>query len=325
MDRKTTLPWVCCRAWLGVMLLASVFACGRDEDSVVLDFSQTLVVEERRAAEAAVAPLRMAVGAMISPRETFATYRRLVDYLGGRVHQPAEMILRKTYGEVSELLQKGRIDVAFICSGPYALGRETFGFQLLAAPEVHGSHDYRAYLIVNRDSPYQSLEELRGKVFAFTDQDSNTGKLVPTYWLAKLGENPDSFFSRTLFTYSHDNSILAVARALVDGASVDSLIWDYYRLKNPEFTAKTRIIKKSKPYGIPPLVGRGTLPDELRNRLKEVLFGMHRDPEGRDILEELMIERFIAAQDAWYDPIRRMQAELKRWQEEHGSAPKPQG
>ncbi len=311
--------------WLAMMLLAALCGCSRDGDGVVVDFSKTAVVEQNEAATPAVQPLRVAVGAMISPRETFTAYRRLVDYLGERMQRPGELVQRKTYVEVSELLQKGQIDVAFICSGPYALGRDTFGFELLATPEVQGRHDYRAYLIVSRDSAYQQLEDLRGKVFAFTDQDSNTGKLVPTYWLAKLGETPESFFSRTLFTYSHDNSILAVSRALVDGASVDSLIWDYYRFKTPELTARTRIIKKSEPYGIPPLVATRGVPQDIRDRLREVLFDMHRDPEGRDILRELMIERFIVPQDAWYEPIRHMYAELKRWQDVQVSSPEPQG
>jgi len=84
-------------------------------------------------------------------------------------------------------------------------------------------------------------------VFAFTDPDSNTGRLVPTFWLSQIGERPESFFSKTIYTYSHDNSILAVNRALVDGAAVDGLIWEYYHRKNPVFTSKTRVIRKSEP------------------------------------------------------------------------------
>ena len=112
-------------------------------------------------------------------------------------------------------------------------------------PEVHGSHFYRSYLIVNKDSTYHRLEDLRGHTFAFTDPDSNTGKLVPTYWLDVIYERPETFFSRIVYTYSHDNSIMAVARNLVDGATVDGLIWEFYQQKNPTFTSKTRIIKKS--------------------------------------------------------------------------------
>jgi phosphonate transport system substrate-binding protein len=58
----------------------------------------------------------------------------------------------------------------------------------VATPEVQNSHFYHSYLIVNNTSTFQTLEDLRGRVFAFTDPDSNSGKLVPTYWLWQMGE-----------------------------------------------------------------------------------------------------------------------------------------
>jgi phosphonate transport system substrate-binding protein len=111
-------------------------------------------------------------------------------------------VQRKTYGEINELIGVGQIDLAFICSGPYAGGKEKFGFEALAMPLVRGSHLYQSYLIVNKDSSFQKLDDLRGKIFAFTDPESNTGKLVPTYWLSEEGEKPEDFFAKTIYTYS---------------------------------------------------------------------------------------------------------------------------
>jgi phosphonate transport system substrate-binding protein len=125
-----------------------------------------------------------------------------------------------------------------------------------------------------------------------------------------LSERPETFFGKTIYTYSHDNSILAVAKELVDGAAVDGLIWEYYHQKNPIFTSKTRIIRKSEPYGIPPMVASNIIPIELMTKIRSLLFSMHEDPKGRAILKELMIDRFIAPQDKWYDSIRKINLEL---------------
>ena len=247
---------------------------------------------------------------MISPKETFVYYRQLLDYIGRHLGRDVHFIQRKTYGEINELLGKGQIDIAFICSGPYVVGKEKFGFELLATPEVQKSHFYQSYLIVNKTSQLRNIEDLRGTVFAFTDPDSNTGKLVPTYWISQLGERPETFFSKTIYTYSHDNSIMAVAKSLVDGAAVDSLIWEYYHRKNPVFTSKTRIIRKSEPYGIPPIVASPFLTPELKNRIRQVLFTMHQDANGQKILAELMIDRFTPTRDQWYDSIRHMELKI---------------
>jgi phosphonate transport system substrate-binding protein len=295
---------------LALSLLFIISGCSGDSDKVVVDFTKTVPVSRPGERTSPAPPLRVAVAAMISPKETFDLYRQLLTYLGRRLNKDLEFVQRKTYGEIDELLGRGEIDLAFICSGPYVAGKERFGFESLAVPEVHGSHFYRSYLIVNKDSTHQRLEELRGHTFAFTDPDSNTGKLVPTYWLAQMHERPETFFSRIVYTYSHDNSIMAVARNLVDGATVDGLIWEFYQEKNPTFTSKTRIIKKSEPYGIPPLVASKNLPVESKEHIRKILFSMHQDPEGQKILTELMIDRFIPLKEEWYENLRQMQQHL---------------
>ena len=289
---------------LGLVLMIS--SCSDDRDKTVVDFSKTVPVARPGEQASPTPPLRVAVAAMVSPKETFDLYRQLLAYLGRKLGKDLEFVQRKTYAEIDELLKKGEIDLAFICSGPYVADRNKFGFEALAVPEIHGSHFYRSYLIVNKESPIHRLEELKGHTFAFTDPDSNTGRLVPTYWLAEMHEQPETFFSRIVYTYSHDNSIMAVARNLVDGATVDGLIWEFYQQKNPTFTSKTRIIKKSEPFGIPPLVASKNLSVNSKERIQQILFSMHQDPEGKKILAELMIDRFIAPQEEWYDNLRQM-------------------
>jgi phosphonate transport system substrate-binding protein len=297
------------KCFMPCLLIATVaFAsgCGGDSDAVVVDFSKTVAVERPISPEPGSARIRVAVAAIISPKETFVYYRQLLDYIGGKLGREIEIVQRKTYGEINELLARGQIDIAFICSGPYALGKEKYGLELLATPQVQNSHFYQSYLIVNTNSAFRSLADLRGTTFAFTDPDSNSGKLVPTVWLAQMGETPEAFFRKTIYTYSHDNAILAVVRGLVDGAAVDGLIWEYFHQKNPTFTSKTRIIRKSEPYGIPPIVASKSLTPQLKALIRQELLAMHQDNEGKKILNELLIDRFISPRDEWYDSIRKM-------------------
>jgi phosphonate transport system substrate-binding protein len=306
VGKKTNLLIAC-------LIFAAGFyisGCGGDADVRIVDFSKTVAVEQPGKQQSENLYLKVAVAAMISPKDTFVHYRQLLDYIARNIGRDVQFIQRKTYAEINELLGKGQIDLAFICSGPYVSGKEKYGFELLATPEIQKSHFYQSYLIVNKTSQFKGLEELRGHVFAFTDPDSNTGKLVPTYWLSQMAERPETFFSNTIYTYSHDNSILAVAKSLVDGAAIDSLIWEYYHRKNPIFTSKTRIIRRSEPYGIPPIVASGFLASDLKNRVRQVLFSMHHDPGGQKILNELMIDRFTPTQDAWYDSIRNIELKI---------------
>ena len=291
-----------------VLTLVVLFVpgCGQDDQVVSVDFSDTVSVEGQHQLSGDKPTLRAAVSAMISPKQTFSLYREILLYVSEQLDMDLEFVQRKTYAEVNEMLGKGEIDLAFLCSGPYVRGRDRHGLRLLAAPMVDGDHNYYSYLIVHRDSPYFSLEDLQGKSFAFTDPDSNTGRLVPSYWVFLTGKEPEEFFSRIIFTYGHDNSIMAVARGLVDAAAVDNLIWDYYDRFGSEMTAQTRIIKKSEPFGIPPLVLSPEVNPGLSFKLGQALLEMHEDEKGKQILDQLLIERFVVPQDSWYDSIRRL-------------------
>ena len=294
-----------------VLIALSIIACRGDADITIVDFSKRISVERPSIQPAENAQFRVAVAAMISPQQTVIHYHQLLNYIADRLGRNIQLVQRKTYSEISELVGTGQIDLAFICSGPYATGRDKFGFEALAVPQVRGKHNYRSYLIVHKESPYKNLSDLKGKVFAFTDPDSNTGKLVPTYWLARQGDTPENFFGKIIYTYSHDNSIMAVATSLVDAAAVHEQIWKYYQEREPFYTEKTRIIRESISFGNPLMVVSRQLSEQLKVHIRELLFSMHRDTAGRKILNELMIDRFILPQQEWYQPIVAMQAKSK--------------
>ncbi len=293
------------------VLLALSYGCSAEPEATFVNFSQRMTPERPGDQFKDSSYFRVAVGSMISARETAVHYHQLLDYISGKLSRQIQLVQRKTYGEINELIGLGQIDLAFICSGPYALGKEKYSFEALAMPQVRGSYLYQSYLIVNKDNTFQKLDDLKGKVFAFTDPESNTGKLVPTYWLRQQGETPETFFQKTIYTYSHDNSIMAVAKSLVDGAAIDGLIWEYYHYRNPTFTSKTRIIKKSKPFGNPPVVASAHLPNQMKERIRKLLYSMHQEADGKRILDELMIDRFIAPKRDSYKPILEMNKDSK--------------
>lgn len=299
------------RLWPLLLVLALLPACSDERDVARIDFTKTISETRPPTGDDSTPRLRCAVSAMVSPKETHTIYVRLMDYLARHLDMDMEFVQRKTYAEVNELLISRDLDVAMLCSGPFALAEDQLGVELVATPVLGGSPFYQAYLIVGADNPAESLADLRGGVFAFTDPDSNTGRLVPLHWLDQLGETPEHFFAETIFTYSHDNSVLAVARGLVDAASVDGLVWDYMAEHDPETTARTRIITKSQGFGAPPMVASLDLPPQTRQRLRDILLTMHENPEGQDILAALHIERFTMPKAEWYESIREISRPLR--------------
>src|SRR5512133_3888850 len=233
----------------------------------------------------AAEPLLIGVAARISPRESYAYYDRLLAYVGRKLGRQVEMVQFSTYDEMDTALERRDLDYAFICAGPYV-------------------RDPAA-------SPATTLADLRGKQFAFTDAKSNTGRLVPAYLVQReFGVRPESWFSSVRYLGSHDASIDAVNAGTVDGASVDSLIFDYVAARHPGRVKNVRILVKSPPFGIPPVVANRRADPAVRQRVRDALLSMHSDPEGRRILDGIMVDRFIVPVDSDYNAVREMESWL---------------
>jgi len=249
-----------------------------------------------------VAPLRVAVAAILSPEGNIESYGALADYLGLKLDRPVEIVQRRTYQEINDLLEDGSVDVGFVCTSAYVRGHDEFGLRLLAAPQIAGETVYHSELIVRTDSEAESIADLRGVVFAFTDPISTTGRVYPTFLVEQIGETPEAFFDRTFFTYSHEGAISAVVDEVADAANVDSLVLDFVLARDPDLPIK--VIDRSPAFKIPPAVASPSLSPRQTAEIEELLLSIAEDPAAAQVLAALGIDRFVAVGDAEYDGVR---------------------
>lgn len=254
--------------------------------------------------------LRVIVSSMISPKETRIYYQDLFTYMSKKLDYNIEFLQRKTYKEVNDLLIANKVDLAIICSGAYIDKSVKGKIEILTVPVVDGKAFYQSFIIVNKDSKINNFTELKNKKFAYTDPISNTGTFYAKWFVQKLGEDVDHYFSNTIYTYAHDISIQLVSKGIVDGASIDGLIFNYIKKHNPERVKNIKIIKKSQLFGIPPLVVPTNLNSKYKNELKQLFLNINKDSLGKSILNKISIDKFIKGRDIDYDNIRIMNNQL---------------
>lgn len=268
----------------------------------------------RSAPIAALGPqgeLRFGLTAVVV-RENLHSFNLLREYLTLRIGRPVEFVQRRTYAAIMEMLREGALDAAWICGYPYVKPRTPEFLDLLVAPVYAGAPLYRSLMIVPADSPVNQLEDLEGKVFAYSDPDSNSGYLVPRATLNDAGFDPDRFFRFTFFTFSHAETVMAVSERVADGGAVDSYVYDMMRKFAPETVAGTRVIRRSAQFGFPPIVVRRDMPYEVRERLRGELVRMSGDADGRQLLERLNLDGFTVVSPKLYDPIRGLIARARQ-------------
>ncbi len=250
--------------------------------------------------------IQIGIAAVLSPEKALPVYEGIANYIGKKLGRDTELVFAKDYSSMNNLIKSKEVTVAFVSSGPYVKGHDEWGMEILAAPKQNDNTLYYSYIITNKNSSFDKLDDLKNKRFAFTDPESNTGKIAPTYRLLLAGKTPEKFFSEYIYTGSHDKSIEAVAERLVDGAAVDNFVWEYYNTYDSTFTSQTKIIERLGPYCIPPIVTNPDCDIKTKKELRNILLNMHKDPEGQIILNKLLIERFVTVDDSCYQSIRKM-------------------
>ena len=152
---------------------------------------------------------------------TLDRYGPLMDFLSKEIGTKVTLRIAQDYAAVIEGQRAGQIHIGYY--GPAAYARAVMvGAKIEPiAIEVNedGTKGYYSVFYVKKDSPYQKIEDLKGKNLGLVDPNSTSGNNVPRFSLAKMGLEPETFFSKVVYTGSHENAVIALGQGTVDVAA----------------------------------------------------------------------------------------------------------
>ncbi len=236
----------------------------------------------------------------------------LAQYIDDQLGVPVEYVSRIPWQERERLFDRGEIDLIWICGLPYARKSDSAmnDLELLAVPVPAGERYrsrpvYFSDVVVRRDSAYHTFVDLRGTRWAFNEPLSHSGFNVVRAYLAEFGQF-DGYFGAVIESGAHSASMAMILSGAVDGTAIDSTVLEWMISEREELARQIRVIDTFGPSPIPPWVVSRRVPCELAESLRRALIEMDRLEPGQAILQSARLERFVPAQDADYDPIRRM-------------------
>jgi phosphonate transport system substrate-binding protein len=215
------------------------------------------------------------------------------DYLERKLDRPVFIVNRRTHTEIVDLLMRDQLDIAWVCPDHYRRHRERV--TLIAGPVFQGRQKFQLLVVAPSYGlpELQGLLDLRGKVIAFAEPDSNLGSALVKRALGALGADPEHFFRRTIYTGDHERVIRAVAGGVAHAGAVMDQAWEVVQATDPALAAGLRVIWRSGWRPLPPLVGGSSLDASEASAFRATLTAMAQDPEGRTILAGLHFERFV--------------------------------
>lgn len=248
-----------------------------------------------------------------------------VAYMGRELGVPVRIYRTTDYAAAVEAMRADQVEFFRVGPAAYALADRVMGdkAQPIATDVTPGGvRGYYSKVFVRADSPFQRIEDLQGKVMAFVDPNSASGFQAPNYYLNQAGINPNSYFANTVFSGSHENSIMGVINGQFDAAFN---WWHNDNRSNPHRMADKgminlddlRIIWSSEMIPNTPYVARGDLPEELKELFVQALIDMPvKDPDAWQALTDGQVEGVVrATRDDYLDIIaitEANQAERRR-------------
>jgi phosphonate transport system substrate-binding protein len=218
-------------------------------------------------------------------------------------------------------MRSNNIEFARIGPANYALARRVMGDRVIPfakSVDDAGQTGYRAVVFVKADSPFQRIEDLRGRSFAFADPNSTSGFAFPAYFLRRQGFDPASFFGRTGFSGGHEQSVIAVLNGTFDAGAT---FWSTETTGNIQrMTEKgmiapntTRIIWTSPEIPNSPWVMRADLPEGLRRDWVAAVMAMpERDPAAFRVASSNALNIAPARHEDYLDVIAVVEENLQR-------------
>lgn len=188
-------------------------------------------------------------------------------------------------------------------SGAYAV----IGAPIYDLP-LSRSSEHRGLVIVAADSPYVTIDDLRGTRFAYNAPDSNTGANLPRRLFAPLSRG-GRFFGETLESGSHVASLVAVTLGDADAASIDSVTFALLAAHRPTALAGVRVLAMTAASPLPPFVTPAPADPATIVRLFAALSAAIDDVRDESGDESFYIASLVPATSADYVSLALLERE----------------
>ena len=174
---------------------------------------------------------------------------------------------------------------------------------------LDGTKGYHSVFYVRQDSPFQRIEDLKGKNLGLVDPNSTSGNNVPRFAMNRMGINPEQFFGKVVYAGSHENAVIALGQGTVD---IAANWWNDEQESNLQRMARKnmvkaddfRIIYKSEQIVNSPMAYLTSLPAELRAAIRAAVLAMpQQEPAAFERLTDGKQRPWEPTDNAAYQPI----------------------
>jgi phosphate/phosphite/phosphonate ABC transporter binding protein len=241
-----------------------------------------------------------------SPAEMFKRFGPLAEYLGKKLGRKVELKVAVDFHVAMEDIGYGATHLCFMTPSTYIEAHNKYDIELLVKALRGGKPYHHSVIIVRGDSGINSVENIKGRTFAFGDLHSTSSHIVPRAMLLNAGIDLNDLLYYNYLGH-HDNVVNAVLRGDFDAGGVMESV--AYRFKDRGI----KIIKFSDDIPEFNICVSRTLPEKDRTSIKAAFIALtDATSEGSTILKSIQKDYtgFMEASDEDYNSVRLLMSKL---------------
>ncbi|MFV9653634.1 putative selenate ABC transporter substrate-binding protein [Pseudomonas sp. NY15366] len=237
-----------------------------------------------------------------APTELLRKFKPLGAYLEQELGMKVEFVPVADYAAVVEALAADRIDMAWLGGFTFVQAHLKTGN---AVPLVQREQDAEfTSKFITSDPAVKSLQDLKGKTFAFGSVSSTSGSLMPRYFMLQDGIKPEDFFSRVAYSGAHDATAAWVQAGKADAGVLNASVWQKLVDGGKVDTDKVKVFATTPTYYDYNWTVRGNLDADLQAKIKSAFLALDPAmPEHKAILDLQAASRFIETKPENYEGI----------------------
>ncbi len=262
-----------------VMLCASIYLPG-NADSAVSASKNVLVfgVVPQQAAE-----------------KLAAEWAPFLNYLSEKTGRTVKFESAPDIASFDQRTANGDFDLVYMNPMYYTSMHQSVGYQVFAKEK---DTLLKGIVVVQKNSPYQKLEDLAGKTVAFPGPNSFAAAVLPLVEFKSHGINV-----MPIYVGSHEGVYNDVARGLHAAgggvaktlAQTDSVVRD-----------ELRVLWSSDNYTPHPFASHPRVDQAVVEQLAKIMFDLDQDERGKKLLRDMRFRGFIAAQNSEYETFKHL-------------------
>ncbi len=238
-------------------------------------------------------PYSFAAIPQFEQRRLFRIWRPILDELERQTGLSFEFIGTAKIPAFEQSFMDGKFDFAYMNPLHVIKARQSQGYIPLVRD---GSRQLKGIVVVRRDSPIQSIEELQGARIDFPSPNALGASILPR---ADFARRKVSFVPR--YVQTHSSVYLHVARGIsLAGCGVLSTL----QAQKASIRSQLRIIHTTRGLTPHPFSVHPRVPEAHRRKVKQALQKMASTPQGQRLLDAIPMKELVEAKLSDYHAIK---------------------